>query len=75
MHIPASESLKGTVQIRLEDPALSQGSDHQDPDEDPRWQDLDFVSSLPIVKGRIGAGDQQHEVSFMVDSGKVSADL
>jgi len=73
MRIPRSESMRGVVQIQVEDPALSEGSDHPVPDEDPRWQGLDFVSSLPIVKARIGAGDREHEVRFMIDSGEASS--
>ncbi len=77
MRIPGSDTMQGTVQIRLEDPSVSEGlsgdGNLRAPAQDPRWQHLDFVSSLPIVQARISTGSHEHEVRFMIDSGKSCA--
>ena len=55
--------------IRLEDPSLYQ----PDPSSDSHWQELQFVSNLPVIKARIGVDSKEHDVQCMIDSGETSA--
>ena len=69
MTIPKRKEQHGgrsKTEIKLQDPSTYQS----DPCLDSHWQELQFVSNLPVIKARIGVDSSEHDVQCMIDSGE-----
>lgn len=67
MTIPKRKGLRNSqADIKIEDPSVYT----PDPALESHWQDLEFISNLPVIKARIGVQSEQHDVQCMIDSGK-----
>ena len=65
MDIPFSAQRSGRIDIHVHDP-----STYEAPAElQGFWHNLEFVSSLPLIKASIGANGSEHSVRLMIDSG------
>ncbi len=68
MTIPTRKEKHGgqsKTEITLQDPSLYQ----PDPSLESHWQQLQFVSNLPVIRAKIGVDSSEHEVQCMIDSG------
>ena len=72
MTIPKRKEQHGgqsKTDIKLEDPSLYQPESSLD----SHWQELQFVSNLPVIKARIGINSSEHDIQCMIDSGKTKS--
>ena len=70
MTIPAQTERKRQyteIDIRVEDPSLYT----PDPLMKARWQSLEFVCNLPVIKAKLNVDSCEEDVRLMVDSGEL----